>query len=208
MDREEKVSKRYDRLAFDYERRWHHYLQATLSFFANRTDLIGRSRVLEVACGTGILAEFLRIRYPNATIAGIDLSEKMLHVADKHLKSDSGIFFSRASVSQLPFQELCFEAVVCANAFHYFDDPLQALSEIKRVLSKGGKLALLDWCRDYWTCRLCDLFLRIVDPTHRNCYTLEELRHFLSRQGFRIVRCEKFRSAVIWGLMWVEAVKE
>ncbi|MBI4431741.1 MAG: hypothetical protein HY587_08545 [Candidatus Omnitrophica bacterium] len=79
--------------------------------------------------------------------------------------------------------------------------------EMGRVLKKEGRIILLDWCRDYPLCRLCDLFLKFLDPAHKQCYTQAQLRYFLEQAGFSVLSDLKLRLHVIWGTMIAEAIK-
>jgi ubiquinone/menaquinone biosynthesis C-methylase UbiE len=96
--------------------------------------------------------------------------------------------------------------VVSANAFHYFEQPQVALTEMKRVLKPNGKIVILDWNKDYLVCRICDLILQVFDPAHQQCYTQEELHQLLLSAEFKIYRATKVRFGVIWGLMAVTAI--
>ncbi|BDI20837.1 hypothetical protein ANSO36C_66390 (plasmid) [Nostoc cf. commune SO-36] len=98
--------------------------------------------------------------------------------------------------------------VVSASSFHYFDDLDAALAEIKRVLKADGKLVILDWCRDYSLCQICDIMLKVfdpADPAYRQCYSQAEFHHLLASAGFNICRATKVRFGLIWGLMVVTA---
>jgi ubiquinone/menaquinone biosynthesis C-methylase UbiE len=91
--------------------------------------------------------------------------------------------------------------VISANALHYFDNPKIALAEIKRVLKPNGKVIILDWCKDYLLCRICDVLLQVFDPAHQQCYNQAEFHHLLNSTGFEIQRATKVRFGLVWGLM-------
>jgi ubiquinone/menaquinone biosynthesis C-methylase UbiE len=93
-----------------------------------------------------------------------------------------------------------------ANAFHYFDRPQVALSEIKRVLKPNGKVIILDWNKDYLVCKICDWLLQIFDPAHQQCYTQAELHQLLVSADFKICRATRVRLGIIWGLMAVTVI--
>ncbi|MBI4357997.1 MAG: methyltransferase domain-containing protein [Candidatus Omnitrophica bacterium] len=208
MGEENRVRERYDHLAEKYDLRWRDYISSTLNFLKRWMNVKGTEKILDVACGTGTLEQLLVKDYPKQNISGVDISEKMLAVAGHKLGASPNVTFSKAAASRVPFPEAHFDLVVCANSFHFFDDPARSLNEMKRVLKTAGRIIILDWCRNYLLCRLCDLCLKLFDTAHRQCYSQEELNRFLSDVGFRIVKEKKFKINFIWGMMIAEAVKE
>lgn len=98
-------------------------------------------RVLDVACGTGIVARTAADRVaPEGGVAGVDLNEAMLSVA-RRVRPD--IEFRRAEASALPFQDASFDAVLCQMALMFFADRAGALREMARVAAPGRTVALL-----------------------------------------------------------------
>ena len=72
------------------------------------------TRVLETACGTGILTRQLRDRLPSsATLVATDLNEPMMEIARRRLGSMAGVEFKQAEMAALPFPDGSFDAVVC-----------------------------------------------------------------------------------------------
>ncbi|BAZ46927.1 type 11 methyltransferase (plasmid) [Chondrocystis sp. NIES-4102] len=207
MDMNEvKVRTQYDRLADIYDLRWRNYILNTLTFLRDWEQIEPQDNILDVACGTGEFERLLLERNPTQQITGIDISNKMLNVAKEKYQTYPNVEFHQASVHSLPFESDSFDVVVSANAFHYFDNPLVALTEMKRVLKPNGKLVILDWNKDYPICRICDWILQIFDPAHQQCYTQEELHQLLLSAEFKIHRASKVRFGFIWGLMVVTAI--
>ncbi len=203
---EAQVRQQYDVLAFIYDQRWNRYVAKTLSFLKIWVNLSTTDRVLDIACGTG---EFERIVLSDTStqqIVGIDISEEMLAIARQKLHNSSSVSFQVSSASALPFPDQSFDVIVSANAFHYFDDPVTALTEVKRVLKPNGKAVILDWCKDFLLCRLCDIVLKWTDPAHQQCYTPREFHNFLTSAGFNLEVSAKVRFGLVWGLMVITAV--
>ncbi|OIO38213.1 MAG: methyltransferase type 11 [Candidatus Omnitrophica bacterium CG1_02_49_16] len=205
LRKENRVREQYDDLAVKYDSRWQGYISSTLGYLHKWLDLKGTEKVLDVACGTGALEQLLVRSHPGQSISGIDISEKMLSIARHKLSAYPRVAFFKASASAISFPKETFDVVVCANAFHYFENPLACLIEMKRVLKRGGRIVILDWCRDYLICRLCDLFLKAFDPAYRRCYTQRELNTFLIEAKLRILRAQKFGTSSIWGMMVADA---
>ena len=207
MGKENRVREQYDRLAERYDLRWRDYVRSTLSFLMKWMNVQGTERILDVACGTGTLEQWLEKDHPGQTMSGIDISEKMISVARHKLAAYPNVTFFKASASQIPFPEESFDLVVCANSFHFFDEPSRSLVEMRRVLKTGGRIIILDWCRDYLICRFRDLCLKIFDSTHKQCYTQRELHSFLTNVNFHIVKEQRFKANLVWGMMIAMAIK-
>ena len=200
---ESAVQKQYDNLAKIYDWRWRQYLTDTLSFLVNWANVSSAAAVLDVGCGTGELARLLLEQNPHQAIVGIDISEEMLVQARQKLRNVEQVTFEQASASALPIPDNTFEVVVSANAFHYFPEPKEALAEMRRVLKPDGKIVILDWCKDFLVCQICDWVLQRLDPAHQQCYTEAELHDLLKTAGFRIDRARRIRFGLMWGLMAV-----
>lgn len=199
------VQQQYDRLAAIYDQRWQFYIHHTLTFLVEWVALAPGDRVLDVACGTGELERRLGDRQPHQSIVGVDFAPAMLAIARQKCADLPTVQFQQASAAALPWRTPQFDCVLCANAFHYFDDPAIALAEMRRVLHPHGKVVILDWCRDFFVCRLCDWVLGWLDPAHQRCYTEAELHALLTAGGYRVGRSQRVRFGLLWGLMAVEA---
>lgn len=99
--------------------------------------------VLDIACGTGILARTIAERVgPTGTVIGLDLNDGMLAVAaDKAPQID----WRQGQAESLPFDEGQFDAVVCQFGLMFFEDRQAAIREMARVLRPGGRLAVAVW---------------------------------------------------------------
>jgi SAM-dependent methyltransferase len=100
-------------------------------------------RVLDVACGTGVLAREAASRVgPTGAVTGLDLSPEMLAVA---ARMSPGLRWQQGSAEALPFAEKSFDAVVSQFGLMFFPDPVAGLREMMRVLVPGGRLAVAVW---------------------------------------------------------------
>lgn len=100
-------------------------------------------RVLDVACGTGILAREIASRVGSAAgVTGMDPSPGMIAVAKQLAPA---IAWREGVAESLPFPDESFDAVVSQFGLMFFTDRRQALREILRVLAPRGRLAVAVW---------------------------------------------------------------
>lgn len=97
-------------------------------------------RVLDVACGTGVVARNAADRVgASGHVIGVDLNPAMLAVAAR-VRPD--LTWRQADVAALPFDDDSFDAVTCQAAMMFFPDATGALREMGRVTRPGGTLAV------------------------------------------------------------------
>jgi SAM-dependent methyltransferase len=99
--------------------------------------------VLDVACGTGVLARTAAdVVAPAGSVTGLDRDPGMLAVA-RHRGPD--IVWREGSASELPFPDATFDAVVSQFGLMFFPDQVGAIREMWRVLKPGRRLAIAVW---------------------------------------------------------------
>jgi len=97
-------------------------------------------RVLDVACGTGVLARTVVRRVaPEGSAAGLDPNPGMLAVARRIAPE---IEWRQGRAESLPYADDSFDAVVSQFGLMFFADREVALREMRRVLAPGGRLAV------------------------------------------------------------------
>ena len=99
-------------------------------------------RVLEIACGTGIVTRRLREALPDsALVVATDLNEPMIAYAREAVPAP-GIVWQQADAQALPFDGGSFNVVVCQFGFMFLPDKVEGFREARRVLSTDGVLHL------------------------------------------------------------------
>ncbi len=108
-------------------------------------------RVLDVACGTGTLAQLLaESAGPEGSVTGVDLSEGMLKVARRKAEAAGlpapRLEFVQANAEDLPFADASFDRVTASLAIHELNRQgrTNALAEVYRVLRPGGMVVIAD----------------------------------------------------------------
>jgi ubiquinone/menaquinone biosynthesis C-methylase UbiE len=100
-------------------------------------------RVLDVACGTGVVTRLTAERVgPDGAIAGLDINPAMLAVARSVPSSGAAIEWHEASAESLPLADGSFDVVLSSLGLQFVPDKMSTLREMQRVLAPGGQLAI------------------------------------------------------------------
>jgi SAM-dependent methyltransferase len=162
---------------------------------ASRIALRPVTRVLEVACGTGVATRALAAALgEGAEIVATDLNQPMLDYAATR-GTQRPVDWRQADALRLPFEDDMFDAVVCQFGAMFFPDKAQAFSEARRVLRKGGVLIFSVWDRieenefaDVVTTALASMFPedppRFLARTPHGYYDRETIERDLANGGF------------------------
>ena len=111
-----------------------------------RIDLAKKPRILELACGTGIVTRKLVDDMPEgATLYASDLNPGMLQVAKDRLADAKGVVFQVIDGCSIPLPDATFDALVCQYGVMFFPDKIAAMREARRVLKPGGKYVFNVW---------------------------------------------------------------
>jgi SAM-dependent methyltransferase len=156
-------------------------------------------RVLDLACGTGIVARRVAARVgAGGQVVGLDLNPAMLAVARSEAQREGvSVEWHEGRLEALPFPEGHFDLVLCQQGLQFVPEKRQALAEMHRVLRDGGRLALSVW-RDLehhpFFATLNDAVVRHLGiPALASPFALgdaDELRELLTGAGFREVVIE------------------
>lgn len=104
-------------------------------------DLRAGERVLDVACGTGIVTRLAAERVgPAGTVAGLDLNPGMLAIARTTAPTDPPIEWHEASAEGMPLPDAAFDVVLCSMGLQFMGDQAAALAEMRRVLAPAGRV--------------------------------------------------------------------
>ena len=124
------------------------YIETNRALIAG-LDLEGVARLLDLACGTGLLSELILDRKPDVAILGLDLAREQLELMRERFESKAGsggngangrraMLLMEGSADTLPVEAAAVDAVVMGNAIHNLPDPDALVREILRVLRPGG----------------------------------------------------------------------
>lgn len=100
--------------------------------------------VLDVACGTGIVARTATAHVgPDGRVVGLDMLPDMLEQAQSTPPTERVVEWQQASADNMPFEDGEFDVVLCQHGLQFFPDKPASLAEMRRVMSPGGRLGIM-----------------------------------------------------------------
>jgi SAM-dependent methyltransferase len=119
----------------------------------NFARVTARHEVLDVACGTGVVAVTSARR--GATVRGLDLAPVLLERARKNAATAGvNIEFTEGDAEALPYPDAAFDIVLSQFGHIFAPRPAVAIKEMLRVLKRGGTIAFSTWPPEHFTGRL------------------------------------------------------
>jgi ubiquinone/menaquinone biosynthesis C-methylase UbiE len=211
----EKAAARFDDWSATYgEDRISSWFRFYQTLAISNLNLAQQESFLDVGCGTGWAVREASKQLKSGKACGIDVSPKMIAKAVAQTPSSGNIEFRIASSEAIPYPDESFSAVLCTCSFHHYKNPIRALKEIRRVMKRDGKLALLDSARDVslaiW---LQDRWRRFFERSHVRYYTTSEMKSLLENAEFNLTKeittFKRFldHKKTFTGLMLVECTK-
>lgn len=153
-------------------------------------------RVLDVACGTGVVSR-LAVERVGAVglVAGLDVNPGMLAVARSETPSHFSIDWHEASVESIPLPDEAFDVVLCQMGLQFVPNKLAALREMRRVLNAGGRVyvtlpgpkpAIFGVMADALASHLSPQAASLIDLVF-SMHDVDELAELMRSAGFREV---------------------
>jgi ubiquinone/menaquinone biosynthesis C-methylase UbiE len=161
----------------------------TERFVAAMGDAISGS-VLDLACGPGILSA--AIAKSAREVVAFDLTPEMLKKAAQRCAEAgvANVTFREGNAARLPFASASFDAVVTRLSVHHFDQPDRVMSEIFRVLRRGGSFVIADVISSEVPAEseLQNAIEILRDPSHVRMLPGSELTSLVEGAGFAVER--------------------
>ena len=156
-----------------------------------KADLRSGERVLDVACGTGIVARLAAARVgPNGEVAALDINGGMLGVARSITPTSPAIRWYEAPAESIPLPDETFDVVLCQMGLQFMVDKVAALREMRRVLVPGGRVLVSMPTPTAFFDTLDDSFTRLLpagSPFVRKVFSLNNASEI--EQLFRDAGC-------------------
>jgi ubiquinone/menaquinone biosynthesis C-methylase UbiE len=155
-----------------------------------------RGALLDVGCGPGLLLATLAIKYPELTLAGLDIAPEMIRVATERLGVRAEIKLGDAE--SLPWQDASFDYIFCVDSFHHYPHPKRALSEFHRVLKPNGQVVLADPTAPSPVRGVLNSIVRLLRMGDMRMYDKRDLTSLFDSCRFQSI---DWRAAGSWGFV-------
>lgn len=146
------------------------------------------AQVLDVACGTGLVARLFHRRV--ARVVGLDITTEMARQAAPHVDE-----LHIAPAERMPFPDHTFDVVVCRQGIQFMELP-DAVREMARVSRPGGRVVLVHLCaygdedrREYFE------ILRLRNPARRHFFVPSDLERLMAAAGLAEISVHRHMSA-------------
>ena len=136
-------------------------------------------RALDLGCGTGEMMKMLLQVDDQRELYGIDLSEKMLSVAESKLSGKVRLVLGDSE--HLPFADNFFDVVYCNDSFHHYPAPENVIREVQRVLKPGGTFLIGDCWQPLVGRAIMNFYMRHSKEGDVKIYSKEEMISLLSK---------------------------
>jgi SAM-dependent methyltransferase len=190
----------WDRAVAHYEASWSAQLKPAQDLLLTRAALQPGERVLEPACGTGLVTfPAADAVGPGGLVVATDLSEKMVAftAAEAARRGLSQVRCQRMGAESLDFPDASFDVVLCALGLMYVPEVATALAEMHRVLVPGGRAVAAVWGARH-RCGWADIFPIVesrvqsdVCPMFFQLGTGDSLADSFTRAGFGGVQVDR-----------------
>ena len=170
-----------------------------------------RIRILDVACGTGLLLVHLARLLPNAELYGVDASQPMLTQATALLHDHPYVHLVQSFITDeeragLPYPSAFFDLITCTNSLHYFSNPLATLRGLRHLLAPGGQLVIEDYMLRgsplLW--KAFEPLIRLCDSQHVRLFTCSAAQALCQQAGLQILHSQTFPIDLVcqgWALL-------
>ena len=182
----------FTRQAVPFSQSLGHLNDESLRFLTEAVNLTGEDTVLDVACGTGIVAcTFAAIANQ---VTGIDITSAMLEQAEL-LAAKRGLqnaSWQQGDIETLPFADNSFSVLLSRYAFHHFLNPQAVLSEMVRVCRPQGRVLIADATPSPDKADALNRFEKLFDPSHNRALSIDEFQNLFGNTNLQNVRLSHY----------------
>ena len=206
------VIEEYSQVARIYDDKWKAYLASTEQGILEQLKIKGKETILDAGCGTGSLIAAIRKKFRHrGKILGFDITPAMLDLAEYKLSKDrfnKTLELELAHCENFSAKDKSVDVVISSSVLHHLPHPDKAIAEFHRVLKKGGRLILVDFCTDYPTTFLFDKIARLFHKAHHKAYGTASVEDMLKKHKFTITTFKTWKATSVFGVMLFEARKK
>lgn len=163
-------------------------LSSYYKMIADEIALVPGGRLLDIGTGPGILAIKISSKFSASLVTGIDLSEKMIGIANENRVKGQGsmgrvlsnVEFRVMDAKKLDFPDELFDMIISTGSFHHWKEPVRIFDEIHRCLKNGGEA----WIYDGYGDATKDDIARCIDRVFKILPTYSMVRCALGIHGY------------------------
>lgn len=189
MNEHQKITvDQFTRQAVPFSQSSGHRNEETLRLLVEFAELSSEDTVLDVACGTGMVAcAFAEIA---KRVSGIDITPAMLEQAKllAQQRNLANLSWHQGDIERLPFPDNNFSIVVSRYAFHHFLNPGLVMAEMARVCCRGGRIIIADAVLPPEKIDAYNDLEKLFDPSHNRALTMEEMQGLVKKEGLEDIR--------------------
>lgn len=153
--------------------------------------------ILDVGCHGGTFTQKLLAKVGSKKIYGVDISQSAILLAKKRIPFGE---FKIADAASLPYEDSFFEAVFCLEMLEHVDNPIKVLSEIHRVLKRGGYAIILvpsdnSMFKFIWF--LWTLYFPVWRHAHVQSFKNSKLEKILKSLNFKKIDSQTFNLGML-----------
>lgn len=120
-----------------------------IPFFVTNLPLNGS--IVDVGCGGGLVTEPVGLSGRFHSVLGLDINNKALDKARKHILDNSIVSYKTASIYNIPLSNSSVDGVIVSDVFEHLEDLPRALVEVFRILRPGGVVVFDTIARSWWS---------------------------------------------------------
>lgn len=162
-----------------------------LARICEAAQLAAHSRVLDVACGPGIVVEALA--RDAGEVVACDITPAMVAKTARRCAAAgfTNVYCTLGRAEELPFEDASFDVVVSRSAFHHFPNPAAALCEMTRVCRNNGRIIIVDVIASEQAedAALHNALETLRDPSHVRMLPKSELHREVEQAGLTVEQC-------------------
>ncbi len=187
--------------------------------------LASAQSLLDVGCGPGTVSLDLGKWVPASRVTGIDIAVEVIDIARKKQRESglANVEFEVGDVYDLTFGDESFDVVYAHQVLQHLSNPIDALSEMRRVLREGGLLAVRDsdygaftWAPDDERLnRWMDIYQQLTKRNRMDANAGRHLHIWVRSAGFSSLEVsssnwtfQKPEDRAWWGQLWADRVRE
>ena len=184
---QEEIVEQFTRQAIPFTQLYAHTNQESLDLLIKMANVSSEDKVLDVACGSGIVAcAFAKYA---SHVTGVDITPAMLGQAEalSQQKGLTNLSWQRGDIEKMPFADNRFSIVLSRYAFHHFLSPDAVLSGMMRLCQHGGRILIADVALPPDKVNAYDRLEKLRDPSHTHALTLEEFPQLIANANLQNV---------------------